>query len=105
MEENKGLSYFFLGLGLGVAVGMMFAPQAGADTRGLLRNKAMEGGDYLRKRGEELKENAEDLLQRGKTMVSNQREQLSAAVEAGKQAYRESISQAAESTRTTGSEA
>ena len=28
MEDNNKLSYFFLGLGLGVAVGVLFAPKA-----------------------------------------------------------------------------
>ena len=29
MSEGKGLSYFFLGLGVGVAVGIIFAPKSG----------------------------------------------------------------------------
>ena len=99
MDDNKGLSYFFLGLGVGVAVGMMFAPQTGAETRVLLKSKAAGGGDYLRRRTDELRDGAEDLVERGRTLVGRQREQFSAAVEAGKQAYRDSISQAAETGR------
>src|SRR5688572_17264329 len=91
MDENKGLSYFFLGLGIGVAVGMVFAPQAGAETRSQLRSRATEGGDYLRRRGEELRDSAEDMLQRGKDIVGKQREQFGAAVEAGRQAYRDTM--------------
>ena len=34
MDDSKGLAYFFLGVGIGVAVGMIFAPQSGAETRG-----------------------------------------------------------------------
>jgi len=33
--------------GVGVAVGMIFAPQSGAETRGLIKSKANESGDYL----------------------------------------------------------
>src|SRR6187551_2890297 len=92
MDDNKGLAYFFIGLGVGVAVGMVFAPQAGAETRTRIRSRATEGGDYLRRRSSELKENASELIDKGKTAVSRQRETLTSAVEAGKQAYRETVS-------------
>jgi gas vesicle protein len=91
MDDNKGLSYFLLGLGVGVAVGMVFAPLSGQETRGRIRNKALEGGDYIRRRGEGLRESANDLVDRGRDVVRSQREQLSAAVEAGRQAYRDTI--------------
>jgi gas vesicle protein len=94
MDDNKGLSYFLLGLGIGVAVGIVFAPMSGEETRARVRTKALEGGDYLRKRSEDLRESATELVDRGKTAVSRQREQLNAAVEAGRQAYRETISEA-----------
>lgn len=91
MDEEKKLSYFFLGLGLGVAVGILFAPKSGEETRGLIRGKAVEGKDYLRRRSQDLRESAEDYLERGKSAITRQREQLAAALEAGKQAYREAV--------------
>jgi gas vesicle protein len=94
MDDNKGLAYFFLGLGVGVAVGMVFAPVSGSEARGLIRTKASEGGDYIRRRGEELRDTATDVVHRGKELVNQQRDQLSAAVDAGKQAYREAVSSA-----------
>ena len=92
MDDSKGLSYFFLGLGVGVAVGLLFAPQSGEDTRGLIKSKAQEGGDYLKKRGEEVKESATEALDKGRDLVGRQRDQLNAAIDAGKQAYREAVS-------------
>ena len=92
MDDNKGLAYFFLGLGVGVAVGMIFAPVSGVEARGAIRNRAVEGGQYLRRRSEELRDSAGDVVQRGKELVNRQRDQLSAAVDAGRQAYREAIS-------------
>jgi gas vesicle protein len=94
MDDNRGVAYFFLGLGVGVAVGMMFAPVAGSEARGRIRSKASEGGDYIRRRSEQLRDSASDVVSRGREMVSRQRDQLSAAVDAGKQAYREAISSA-----------
>ncbi len=91
MDEDKRLSYFFLGLGIGVAVGILFAPKAGEETRDLIRAKANEGKDLLRRRSDELKESAAELVDRGKSTVARQKEQLSAAVEAGRQAYREAV--------------
>ena len=91
MDEEKRLSYFFLGLGIGVAVGILFAPKAGDETRELIRGKAGEGKDYLRRRSSELRDTATDLVDRGKTVVSRQKEQVLAAVDAGKQAYREAV--------------
>jgi gas vesicle protein len=119
MEDDNKFPYFFLGLGLGVAVGLLFAPKSGAETRELILSKADEGKEYLRRRSGELKETASDAYDRGKTAASEaidrgrsaaseaidrgksavlrQKEQLSAAVEAGKQAYRESVTSPASS--------
>jgi gas vesicle protein len=89
-EENK-LSYFFLGLGIGVAIGVLFAPKSGQETRDFIRSKTDEGRDYLKKRGESLYDSAGEVVEKGKSAISRQKEQLSAAVEAGKQAYRETV--------------
>src|SRR5712691_7375264 len=79
MEDDNKLSYFFLGLGLGVAVGVLFAPKSGAETRELLRSKAQEGTDLAKRRAAEPRDAATETL-----------ENLSAAVDAGKKAYRDS---------------
>jgi gas vesicle protein len=94
MEDDNKFSYFFLGLGLGVAVGLLFAPSSGAETRDLIRSKADESKDYPRRRGTELRDSANDAIERGKTVVSRQRDHLAAAVDAGKQAYREAVTSA-----------
>jgi len=91
MEDDSKFSYFFLGLGLGVAVGILFAPKSGPETRELLRSKADEGKEFLKKRSGEMKESASDLMDRGRNMVGRQKDQLNAAVEAGKQAYRDAV--------------
>lgn len=90
-EESSKFSYFAFGLGLGLAVGVLFAPKSGDETRDYLRNKADEGREFLRRRSGELREQANDLIDRGRDVVSRQRENLSAAVEAGKQAYRDAV--------------
>lgn len=92
MEDNSNkLSFFFLGLGIGVAVGILFAPKSGEETRELIRNKAGEGKDFLKRRSEELRESAVEALEKGKGAIAKQKDQFTAAVEAGRQAYRESV--------------
>ena len=91
MEDDSKFSYFFLGLGLGVAAGLLFAPKTGAETRDLLLSKADEGKEYLKRRTVDLRESAEEAIEKGKTAVSRQRDNLSSALEAGKQAYREAV--------------
>lgn len=92
MDEDNKLSYFFLGLGIGVAAGILFAPKSGEDTREYLKAKADEGKDYVRRRTDELKGSANEMVDRGRSAINRQKDQFSAAVEAGKQAYREAVS-------------
>ena len=94
MEEDNKFSYFFLGLGLGVAAGLLFAPKTGTETRELLLSKADEGKEYLKRRSTELVDTATDAIEKSKSAVTRQRDHLNAAVEAGKQAYREAVSTA-----------
>lgn len=91
-EEGGRFSYFAFGLGLGLAIGVLFAPKSGEETRGFIRSKADEGKDFLKKRSDEIRDSAGDALDRGKTVINRQKENLTAAVEAGKQAYRDALS-------------
>jgi gas vesicle protein len=92
MEDDSKLSYFFLGLGLGVAVGVLFAPKSGAETREFIRSKAEEGVDFVKQRGDDFRQTAADTIDKGKETLRRQKESLSAAVDAGKQAYRDAVS-------------
>lgn len=89
---DKGdVSCFFLGLGAGIAIGILFAPKSGEETRGMLKSKADEGKEYLKQRSSELRDSAGDLIEKGKEAVGRQKDNLMDAMEAGKQAYRETV--------------
>jgi gas vesicle protein len=90
MGDNGGskLSFFLVGLGLGSLLGLLFAPKSGEETRDYLSAKADEGRDYAQKKARELRERADDLLQRSKEVVGRQKEAISSAVEAGKETYK-----------------
>jgi gas vesicle protein len=91
MDKN-GLSSFLLGLGVGVAIGMLFAPKSGEETRQLIKEKAGEGGEYLKQRGSDLKDTASGWVDKGRDAMNRQKENLNDAMEAGKQAYRDAVS-------------
>ena len=50
MEERGGFGYFLLGLGIGVAAGVLWAPRTGEETRQLIAARAGEGAAYLKGR-------------------------------------------------------
>jgi gas vesicle protein len=89
MDEDKRIPYFLLGLGIGAAIGILFAPKAGLETRDFLLTKADDGKEFLKRKSVELKDSATELVDRGKQVISRQKDNLTTAVEAGKQAYRE----------------
>jgi gas vesicle protein len=89
MADNVGskVTYFLVGLGVGALVGVLFAPKSGEDTREYLTKRAEEGRDFAQRKARELRERADDLIERGKEVATRQKESLSAAVEAGREAY------------------
>ena len=91
MEGKGSFSAFLAGLGIGVGIGMLFAPKTGAETRQQIKTKAGEGKEYLKQRGSELKDQANDLIEKGRDALGKQRDNLADAMEAGKQAYRDAV--------------
>jgi gas vesicle protein len=90
MADNVGskVTYFLVGLGVGALVGILFAPKSGEDTRDYLAKKADEGKDYAQKKARELRERADELIERSKEVAVKQKESITAAVEGAREAYR-----------------
>jgi len=95
MSDRDGNSFvwFLAGLGVGAAVGVLYAPRPGSETREALRARAEEGRDYVRERARDVKDQASQWVDRGKETVSQQKEQFRAAYEAGRQAYHEATTE------------
>jgi gas vesicle protein len=89
--DRNGLSSFLLGLGIGVGIGMLFAPKSGSETRQYIKDRAGEGTDYLKQRSTEFKQSAADWVEKGKDAIGKQRDNISDAVQAGRQAYRDAV--------------
>ncbi len=96
MAENIGskVSYFLVGLGIGSLIGILFAPKSGEETREYLSQKANEGSEYTQKKVRELREYAEDLVEHGKEVLTEKKEQIRAAVNVGRETYKREKSKA-----------
>jgi gas vesicle protein len=99
-ERNAGTSgvvlSFLLGALSGAALAILFAPRAGRETREMLHEKLRETADRSRRLGEqalekgrEVAEDASGYVERQREALEKRRDRLSAAVEAGRQAYRD----------------
>jgi gas vesicle protein len=81
--------YFVLGAFVGAATALLLAPRSGEETRKFLSSRARERVDYISKQGRDIADRASSYVEKGKGYIEQQRDQLSAALEAGKQAYKE----------------
>jgi gas vesicle protein len=90
-EDNGGsqVGFFLAGLGIGAVVALLLAPRSGKETREYIVQKAEEGRDFVVSKSDEIRKQAEDAVEKGKDLVTKQKELLSAALEAGKQAYQD----------------
>jgi len=99
-ERNAGTSgvvlSFLLGALSGAALAILFAPRSGRETRDLLGEKLRETADRSRRLGEqalekgrEAAEDASGYVERQRDALEKRRDRLAAAVEAGRQAYRD----------------
>jgi gas vesicle protein len=98
-SNSNSFLWFLAGLGVGAVAGVLYAPRSGNETREALRSKAEEGREYMRNRAQNVRSQANDWVDRGRDMLSQQKDQFRAAYDAGRQAYHEAT------TETTGGNA
>lgn len=102
-DNNNGgdkFLYFMVGAGIGAVFALLFAPKSGRETREMIARSANDGRDFLsnkvnegrqmvEERGRRIGDDFTSFLDKSKEAVQRQKEQLTAAFEAGKAAYRE----------------
>lgn len=99
-DRGNGFIWFLAGLGLGALVGVLYAPRSGRETRESILQSAEEGREWAAIRARQAREQANEWVERGRDVVnkqversrdvvSKQKDQINAAVEAGRQAYRQ----------------
>ena len=77
-EAGSGLLFFLVGTAVGAGLGLLFAPTSGEETRAKVK-------DWLSQR----REKGGELLAKLREESSEKKEQIIAAVRAGKQAFHE----------------
>jgi gas vesicle protein len=89
MADNVGskVSFFLVGVGIGALLGVLFAPKSGEETREYLTKRADDGREFAQRKARELRDRADELIERGKDVASRKRDSISAAVEAGRDAF------------------
>ena len=92
-EGGSGFLWFLAGLGIGAAVGILYAPKSGGELRQQLREVAEDGSQAVRDRARQAREQAGSWADKGRDYLNQQKEQLRSAVEAGRQAYREATTE------------
>src|SRR6187397_3351029 len=101
-ESTGGDKFLWLvtGAGIGAVLALLFAPKSGKETRELIARTAADGRDFLSNKVSEGKQFVGDtsrkvtddfssFVDRSKDALVRQKEQLTAAFEAGKAAYKE----------------
>jgi gas vesicle protein len=80
-------NYFLLGLGIGSLVGVLFAPKSGEETREYIAKKAREGNELARMKGRELRDRAEETVERGKKIITQTEGRIATAIDVGIETY------------------
>jgi gas vesicle protein len=87
---------FLLGGLTGAALAILFAPRSGRETRELLGERLKEGAergrefrDQVTAKGREMVDEASGFIDKGRETAERRRDRLAAAIEAGRQAYRD----------------
>ena len=98
-DRDPGFSAFlaFLLGGLtGAAIALLYAPRSGRETRDILGEKLRESEDRARElkeqvrvKGKAVLDDAAEYIEKQRAAVEQRKERFTAAVDAGRQAYRE----------------
>ena len=96
MTKNMmpNVNYFLVGLGIGSAVGILFAPKSGEETREYIAKKTKEGNEFVRKKAHEVRARAEETVEHGMDMIAQTKDQIAMAIDAGVETYNREKSRA-----------
>ncbi|HLJ26394.1 MAG TPA: YtxH domain-containing protein [Candidatus Angelobacter sp.] len=89
MSDNRNnIGWFLAGLGLGAAVAILYAPKSGRETRQAIVTGVDDGREYLTSVGRNARDQISDWVASGKKIVTGKKQQVSAAIDAGRDAMR-----------------
>ena len=83
-RDKGGFGWFLLGLGVGTAVGVLYAPKPGSETRDELASTAREKSEFVRQRARQAADQAGDLVDRGRDQLNEYVDRSKDAVDRGR---------------------
>jgi gas vesicle protein len=86
-DELSGVAYLLIGIGIGVAAGLLLAPRSGEEMREDIRRRTNEGVDYLNQQADKLRDGAEKVVTKGKEWIGRQSESNQSASETRKPSH------------------
>jgi hypothetical protein len=87
LNQSDNTRYWFRPLSLDLwVIESLLAPQSGDETRRYVSRKAKDASDYAQRKAQEVQERAGTLLEQGKEAIKEKKQQVSAAVDAGREA-------------------
>ena len=89
--DGREYLLFALGVGAGLATGMLFGPKSGAEMRRAIGEKAQEGAEYLNRQGKALAVTPAQMILNLKDFWLKHRDEVQAAVKLGKRFYEEVV--------------
>ncbi len=99
-NNSRMIPYFIAGAGLGAIVALLFAPKSGRELRGDITETTRRSLDSATHSVQELgrkagdlyadgREKAFDIVESGKSLLTDQSHRVASALEAGKNAYQD----------------
>jgi gas vesicle protein len=79
---------FLAGAVIGAGAALLLAPQAGAETRAMLRDYAEKAEEEVREKVKEARETLDNAIEQGKQFINEKKSVLTAAYEAGREAMK-----------------
>ncbi len=72
MSDREGNSFlwFLTGLGIGAAIGVLYAPHSGQETRNAIMRRAEDGREVLKERAARAREQAGEYVERGREVLN-----------------------------------
>lgn len=83
-REKGGFGWFLMGLGVGTALGVLYAPKSGTETRDELASTAREKSEFVRQRSRQAADQVGDLVDRGRDHLNEYVDRSKEAVDRGR---------------------
>src|SRR5271169_2883293 len=99
-NDGGGVLWFLAGLGIGAALGILYAPKTGEETRQQILDAAEQGRDVVKDRARQAREQAGTWADKGRDYLNSQKDQIRSAYEAGRQAYQDATTDEGEASAT-----